>query len=455
MISLQYVLFGAGSFSALRSGLNFGWPSYALPQLLSNNSAVSLTNDEGSWIASMFVFEMIFGSLLATITVNAFGRKTMLLVASVPLCGNWLLIAYAKTSWSLYLARFIAGISDGLFFSSFPMFLAEVCNSKIRGFLITGVVAVMFIGVFLANLFGAFLSMSNVVFICAVLAIVPVCLYLIIPESPQFYIIKRNANRAKISLKKFNKNDNADVMLNLLNDTFTNQQNNKISWWQLFADKYNVKTLVLAVMLKFIHQFSGIVGITSYMETIFMKVKIDIDPIVFISVYFLLQLLISILTAFLIDRVGRRPLLLISMSSVTVGLFSVTIYFVLDSTQQENAPNYSWLAILGLFIYIIGYTLGLDNVPLVICSEIFTLNFKSYAIGITNAIFGLTGTAIPKIFQYTSDQYGAYVPFLIFAICSFCGLVFIYFFVPETKRKTLEEIQFWLKSKKSMIVRPD
>ncbi|KAF5290644.1 hypothetical protein FQR65_LT01934 [Abscondita terminalis] len=455
MVPLQYLLTCAGSFSILQSGLNSGWSSYALPQLLRNNSAIPLTNNEGSWVASTFIFGIIFGSLLTGLTVDFFGRRTMLLASSLMLFCVWLIIAYAKTSWDLYLARFIAGISDGLIFPCFSMYLAEVCNFKNRGLLLSGTIIALYLGALLANILGAFLSIAQAAFSSASLALVPFFLYLLVPESPQFYVIKKKNEKASITLEKFNKKGNVDNLINSIRNTLIEQQANKKSWLQLFTDKSDWKTLAIMVGLAFFSQFSGILGIIFYMETIFESASKDINPIILISIFYLLQILASFANTFLIDRVGRRPLLLTATCLVTVGLLCVTIYFWLENTGHKNSNIYSWLAIFGLFTFIVGYSIGLFTVPIVLCSEVFALDFKSCALTIVNLAFSLVGTAIPKFFQYAKDEYGTYAPFLTFTISSACGIVFISLFVPETKRMTLEEIQNNLRSKQSLLSKTD
>ncbi|KAF5290648.1 hypothetical protein FQR65_LT01938 [Abscondita terminalis] len=405
---MEYLLFCAGSLNLMQSGLNLGWPSYALPQLLRNDSAVPLTNNEGSWVASTFLLGTMSGSVLLALTVDVFGRRTMLCVTSLPVCASWLMIAYAKSPWYFYLARYIAGISDGAAFSCLPLYIAEVCNSNIRGFLISGTIVSAFLGIFIANLLGAFLSITKVALICAILAVVPFCLYLSIPESPQFYVIRRKFDKAKISLKKFNEKGDVDAVLNSLKITWIEQQANKKIWWQLFFDKNNCKYLGVIIALVVFQHSSGIMGITAYIETIFKKVNIEVDPIVFITVFYLLQIAVATLNSILIDKVGRRPLFLISTSLVSCGLFCVTIYFVLENAGQAHMSKYSWLAILGLFVYIVGYTTGLENIPIVLCSEIFSMNFKAPACGIKNIMFGLIGAAVPKFFQYTKDKVGTH-----------------------------------------------
>ncbi|KAF5290649.1 hypothetical protein FQR65_LT01939 [Abscondita terminalis] len=426
---VPFVFFTTCSLGVLQSGLTIGWSSHALPQLLSNDSAIQLTNYESSWVASSFFIGIIFGSVLAALTVDVLEEEQY---------------SNAKSSWFYYCARFIAGISDGATFSCLPLFVAEVCNAKIRGFLISGIILVSFVGVLLANILGAFLSITNVAVICAVLATVPFCLYLLIPESPQFYVIRKKFDKAKVSLMRFNKKDNVDVMLNILKKSWTEQQANK----KRFFDKHNSKYLGLIIVLVLFQQCSGVMGIAAYIETIFKNVNLQVNPIVLIGIFYLLQIAVATLNSLLVDRIGRRPLLFISTSLVSGGLFCITIYYVLEDLGQINTRKYSWLVILGLFVFIIGYTAGLENVPTVLCSEIFSLNFKASASAIKNITFGLTGAAVSKFFQYTKDEFGTYVPFLGFTICSICGIFFTYFFVPETKKQSLEEIQYRLRKKK-------
>ncbi|KAF5305815.1 hypothetical protein FQR65_LT07554 [Abscondita terminalis] len=433
---LQYVVFCAGSFATLQSGLNDGWPSFALPQLQSNTSTIPLTNGEGSWVASIFPIGTIFGSLLLAVTLDKYGRKTMLLVGSLPFCATWLMIAFASSFWELLVARFLAGILEGTMFFCVSVYLAEIADPQIRGFLITGTKAAHIFGLLLSNILGAFLTITKVAIISSILSL-GVMLCFLVPESPYFYMIKDDNVKAKQSMERFNENADFDSVRNALNE----QKIKNGKWYELFTVASNRKSLCLVMVFKIFQQFSGFISFVYYAQTLFRQSKNDVDPIILVSAFYLLQMIVMIINGLIIDKVGRKPLLVASISTVVVALLIVSVYFTLNNMTEIKVSDYSWCPVFGLFLYIIGYTLGLRNISYLIISEVFPLHVKSSAIAIVNITFGISAAGVSKFFQYTKDEYGLHVPLLVFSISSICSIPFFIFCIPETKSKTLEEIE--------------
>ncbi|KAF5305828.1 hypothetical protein FQR65_LT07567 [Abscondita terminalis] len=432
----QYVLFSAGSFGTLQSGLNDGWTSYALPQLQSNTSVLPLTNGEGSWIASAFPIGTIVGSIILALTLDAFGRKTMLLVGSLSFSATWLMIVFASSTWQLVVARFIAGIFDGIVFPCVPVYIAEVADPKIRGLLITGTKTSYIVGIFLSNLLGAFLTITVAGTVSALLSL-GVLICLLIPESPYFYMIKEDTEAAKTSMETYNTNCDIESIRNSLNE----QKGKNGNWFELFTDASNRKSLFLMITIKLLQQFTGFICFIFYAQTLFRESKNDVNPIILLSVYYLLQIIVMTINGMIVDRIGRKPLLVASTSTVATALFIISVYFTLENVTEVEVTNYSWCPVFALFLYIIGYTLGLQNIPYMIVSEIFPLHVKSAAVSIFSVVYGISSAAAAKFFQYTKDEFGMHVPFIAFFICSLCCLPVFIYLVPETKKKTLEDIE--------------
>ncbi|KAF5305832.1 hypothetical protein FQR65_LT07571 [Abscondita terminalis] len=425
------------------SGLNEGWSSFALPKLLSNSSSAPLSEDEGSWIASFYPLGTMCGSIISVLTLDAWGRKTMLLVGALPYCITWLVIASTRSAWILCVARFLAGTSEGIIFSCVPLFLAEVSDPKIRGFLITGSSTVCIFGIFLINFLGEFFNIAQVAYICLAL-VIGVCLCLLVPESPYFYLIKQDYNKAKLVMSMYNKTANFDVVQKSLIE-----QRNGGKFLELFTDASNRKSLCLIVACRVLQQLTGSVSFIFYAQTVFRECQNDISPIIFVSVYYLLQIIMMIINGVTVDRIGRRPLLIASTTIVTFALLIASVYFTLQNMTQLNVADYFWFPVVALFLYIIGYTLGLQNVLYIIVSEIFPLHVKSGAMAMFNASYGISAMLILKYFQFTKDKFGMHVPFITYTICSLCSLPLFALCIPETKRKTLEDIEQSIRSKQT------
>ncbi|KAF5290640.1 hypothetical protein FQR65_LT01930 [Abscondita terminalis] len=324
-IPVHYLVFFAGGFSTLQTGLYFGWFSFAMPKFGSDNSPIRISNDEGSWMASIFLIGTMVGGILIGLTIDVFGRKRMLLVASMPLCGCWLVIAFAQKSWQLHLASGVLGISDGMLYSCLPLYIAEVCDPNIR-------------------------------------------------------------------------------------------------------------------------LFTGNVGITLYAQTVFNEFEGVLNPVISLTIYCLLELTVIVVVGMLVDKVGRRFLVLSSISAVFVATSIISIYFTFEDISHIDVNNFSWVPIFGLFLYVIGFAFGLMNVPFILIGELFPPRVKSCASTAFTVFYGLISVTSTKVFQYTKDEYGMYVPFIIFACIALCGIPFVTFCIPETKKKTLEEIQIELQS---------
>ncbi|KAF5305825.1 hypothetical protein FQR65_LT07564 [Abscondita terminalis] len=429
----QYILFCACSFTSLQSGLNDGWSSFALPLLI---STIPLTKDESSWLVSVYPIGSVVGSTIFMLLADVFGRRTILLMGTLPLCGTWLWIAFARSTWELDVARFTAGFLDGFTTLCGVLYLAEVSDPKIRGLLITGCKMFYIAGLFVTNLLGAFLTVFQAAIISSAVSL-SVFLYLLVPESPYFHMIKNEDNKAKVNMKIFNKNADVDVIRNALNE----QKSKDGKWFELFTEANNRKSLYLIIVMKIFQQFSGIAIFVYYAQTVFSQSKDDVNPIIFVSIYYTLQITVMIINGLIVDKIGRKPLLLTSMCTVVVALLIVSTYFVLKNVTTIDVSEYSWCPVVGLFLYIVGYSLGLQNVPYIIVSEIFPLHVKSVASGIFCLVYGICAVVASKLFQYTTDKFGMHVPFIIFTISSICSIPFFALFVPETKKKTLEKIE--------------
>ncbi|KAF5290652.1 hypothetical protein FQR65_LT01942 [Abscondita terminalis] len=444
--SFQFLLFCAGCFSCLQSGFHLGWSSYALPQMFNKNSTIHLTNDEGFWVASMFLIGSVFGSTVCGLVVDVIGRKTVLVMISFPVCGCWLAIAYARYAWELHLARFILGFTDGAFYSCFPMYLAEICDANIRGLLISVTTGVYILGLLMANVMGEFLDMFVVAIIWGVLSLGTI-FYLLVPESPYFHMSKGNFDKARDSLEKFVEHKDVENVLASLKNSLKEQDTKRGTWLELFTDSSNRKCLYLVVLSRVFQQFTGFIGIIMYAQTVFEEFKEVVKPVISVSCYYILQGTVLIITALIVDKVGRKVLLVASITTVFLSLSVVSTYFILENMFEMNVSDYSWFPILGLFMYVIGFTFGLQNVPFILISELFPLHVKTYANALFSVLYGVTAATSTKFLQYTKDEYGMHVPFIVFTIVGMIGIPYYIICVPETKKKTLEEIQAQLKSK--------
>lgn len=425
----------------------FGWPSPSLPQLQSENSKIQITSSEGSWLVSASGIGSFAGSVLAAFLVARLGRKICILMTSPLYFTSWMMIAFANSYWVLFSARLVHGFTDGIGFISVPMYLCEIANPEVRGLISAGFPVMTAIGFLLINIFGAFWDITTTACVCSTISVVHFFSFCWMPDSPQ-YLIKRNRmEEAKKSFIVYNGNKNADTEFTNLIQSVKNEEECKGKCWELLTIKSNRKAFFIAIVLRTIQQFCGVTAIIAYANAIFNESDKNISSNLSCIIYFSLQTIAVILCSFLVDRIGRKPLLLISMAGSCVALSILGVYFCIKQ-YTGSISSFSFIPLLALVLYVVMSNFGLWSIPLLLLAELFPLNMQTYALGLGEIHFGLSVSITAKFFQITMDSFGMYVPFFTFAVVCLFGIAFVTVVVPETKGRTLEDIQNYLKDKR-------
>ncbi|KAK4873306.1 hypothetical protein RN001_015335 [Aquatica leii] len=448
----QYLAMMTGTLSIISSGMHYGWPSPSLPQLQHPNSTIPITNEEGSWMAVMPLAGAIVGSVIGAIILDVIGRKKSVLLTAIPFFTAWLMVAYGKSVSVLISARFVAGVADGLAFCAVPMYLGEIADPKIRGFLGSSCSVTWIFGMLLINILGSYLSISIAAIISSVFPVILIVTFMWMPESPYYLIMKGRHEEAKKSLRIFKRVQDVDGELERLSIAVEEQNTNTGKFFDLFTVKSNRKAVFIMMGIRAFQQCSGTMAITFYAHTIFKNAGDDISSSTATIIYFAVQVLLSSLSSIVVDRTGRRPLLMISTVGSASALFIEGTYFYLKSAHPElNVEQYSYIPIVALIMFVVLFGIGLQAIPILMLGELFSTNIKAFALCLADIYFNIVAALVSKFFQAMKDNYGMHVPFFAFTCCCGLGLLFIIFCVPETKGKTLEQIQDELRGKPKQI----
>ncbi|KAF2884951.1 hypothetical protein ILUMI_21228 [Ignelater luminosus] len=446
----QFLVMLTATLSSICGGMQHGWSSPSLPQLLSNTSTIQVTSEEGSWAAVMSLIGAVGGSPVAVLILDVIGRKKVILLSCMPHIIAWIMIAYAKSIETIFSARFIAGISNGLIVTTLIMYLGEIADPKVRGALCSSVPVTWIFGIFLINLIGSYLSIKTTALISLALPLLCLITFVWMPESPYYLIMKGNIQQASANLKTLKRMDNVRPDLEKMITAVKKQKENSGRYLDLFTVESHRKAFVIAIILRLTQQFSGISAITFYAQIIFEEAgSLSILSAREASlVYFAIEIILCVCCSMTVDRVGRRPLLVISLIGVGFSLLIEGSYFYLLDECNIDLNNFKWVPLVALIGYVIFFSLGMEPVLAAILSEIFPINVKPFALCLVEICCCLSATGASKFFQITKDSFGLYVPFFSFSVVAVLALIFIILFVPETKGKTLEEIQDELKGLK-------
>ncbi|KAB0796206.1 hypothetical protein PPYR_10267 [Photinus pyralis] len=442
----QYLSTVAGSFAVLSFGVNLGWTSPYNPQIINGTFPdITMTSEEGSWIAVMPPLATPVGAVIGALLVDRIGRKhTTLLMAPFTLA-MFILLAFAKSVILIGFSRFVIGVAEGTLYTTLPMYLGEISDPAIRGILTASIGFAVLLGTLLINVFGFYFSIFVTSLACCLIPIIHFFTFMWMPESPYYLIKKKRYDEARKALEVLRGAMDIEGEMKSLCDAVTRQEaDEKASWTDIFTIKSNRRAAFIFVILCLTRKFSGNNPFLFYTATIFHAAGGSLDPNLSVIIFLCTQIVAATVALDLLDRFGRRPMIIAATVVVVIALAVIASYFYLQAIASPIIAHLGWLPLTVLAMYIIFYNLGLELSPIVYLGELFPTNVKATALGFAETFSAIFSIFTAKIFQILNDSYGMYVPFWMFSSCCVIGLIFIIKCVPETKNKTLEEIQMEL-----------
>ncbi|XP_044731833.1 facilitated trehalose transporter Tret1-like [Chrysoperla carnea] len=448
---LQYYAAITCTIAMFISGMTYVWPSPSLPKLMSRTSAIPITKDEGSWLASFTPVGDLFGAPLAAFTADYFGRKNAILIATVPYLIHWLIIYFASSLPHLLIARFLCGFADGQILTILPMYIGEMAEYDIRGRLGNLITVMADLGTLFVYCVGPYVSITAMALLSCIFPIMVFILFYPMPDSPYYHLSKLDYLSASRSLRQFRGRDEVDEELVQLHQVVTEQMIQPSTWGELFKNKTNLKALLIVIGLKSSQQLSGISAFLVYSELIFTEAAGNIDPSISAMIFGFIQLVSSAFSAVAVDYIGRKPLLISSCIGSAVALFAQGTYFYLLQ-HSYDVTGFKWVPLTSMLLFIVMYCYGLGAIVFMMPSEMFPTNIKAKALCLLDLYFALTAFLVMKLFEVVSSNYGDHAPFYGFMVFTLMSIVFIVYCVPETKGKTLHEIQSILSGHESGFV---
>lgn len=218
------------------------------------------------------------------------------------------------------------------------------------------------------------------------------------PESPYYYLKFERSERAERSLRALR---SGDIRLELKNIEINVQEDmkNRGSWGDLLTEATNRKALWISLGIFTIQQLCGSAAVVAYAQEIFAKTGGDLESYQESIILGCVQVATCLLTVILVDRVGRKPLLLLSALGVGLMNGSLGTYFFFADSNKESVQNITWLPLVAILIYIVSYAIGLSTVPYVILGEMFPTNVKLYASCVAHIYTGISMFMVQKLFQ--------------------------------------------------------
>ncbi|XP_070043481.1 sugar transporter ERD6-like 8 isoform X5 [Nicotiana tomentosiformis] len=369
---------------------------YSSPTQFSIMDELNLSYSQYSVFGSILTIGAMLGAITAGRIADLLGRKGAMRLSSVICSAGWLAIYLAKEPMVLYLGRVLSGYSIGIISYVVPMFVGEISPNKLRGAL----------------------SSTN---------------QAMNGEEEEFEaaLRKLRGKHADISYERSTIQEYLTILQTLPKVTFVN----------LF-DRSNYRAVIISVGLMAFQQFVGINGIVFYSTEIFKSA--GFNPSLGTILFGILQVGVTAGGALLIDRTGRRPLLMMSASGLLLGnlLIAFSFFFKAHSVALTLVPN---LAILGVLVYIAFFSIGMGAGPWLIMSEVFPLHVKGLGGGLVTLMNWFGSWVISYTFNFLM-LWSSHGTFFLYAFVCLLATIFIYKMIPETKGRRLEEIHASLNS---------
>ncbi|OXB66886.1 hypothetical protein ASZ78_013547 [Callipepla squamata] len=439
---------------------------------------------------SIFAIGGLVGAIIVTPIVKFFGRKCTLLLNNVFAVTAALLMSLSQLAGSfemLILGRVIMGVDAGISLSALPMYLSEISPKEIRGSL--GQVTAIFIcvGVFsgqvlgLPEIFGTEFRWPFLFGVIIVPALVQVVILPFLPESPRYLLLeKHNTSMAEkealevdfgvedvrianlptlyfsidtvaemkwslaSTLMRFpeafqtflGKDDVSQEVEEVLAESRIQRNTKLVSVLQLLKTRAVRWQVITVIVTMGCYQLCGLNAIWYYTNNIFSEAGISSETIPYVTLSTgAVETLAAVSSGLVIERLGRRPLLI-------GGFGLMVVFFAVLTVSLTLQNNVSWLPYLSIFCIlaiIASFCIGPGGIPFVLTGEFFQQSQRPAAFMVAGTVNWLSNFAVGLLFPFIQSGLQTYC-FLVFAAICFAGAMYLFFVLPETKNKTLSEI---------------
>jgi sugar porter (SP) family MFS transporter len=445
-------MIGVGGVTFL-AGLLFGYDqgviSGALPLLQKD---LGLSTLESEIVTSWVTLGALFGALVAGGTADRIGRRWTAVAAGVLFAIGALIEAVAPGPGMLTFGRVVTGLGVGSASVVAPLYAAEMAPKRLRGRFVSTYQLAITVGIFFAYLADDALTGSDRWRLMFALAVIPgaalVVGFLVMPESARWLLKMGRREEARASLVKVDGPELADSELETIEaDLEAEALEGQASWSEVFSPGLR-RALWVGVGLATLQQVTGINAIIYYANEIFAEAGFTTaEQQAKATLYAVgaVNVLATFIAVAWVDRFGRRPLLFSGLIGMTVSLAAVGFSFAALENQPEGGPTSTTVGglvtVLALVVFIASFAFSLGPIVWTIISEIYPNRVRGRAMAVATAVNWFAAFIVAQFFLSLVDAIGESTTFFMFSALCIVTYAFVHRWVPETKGKSLEEIQ--------------
>ena len=433
-----YVVAIIASLGGLLSGYDTGVISGAL--LFINETWVLPDTLQGFLVSSVLIGAVI-GAATNGVLADIFGRKKIILATAIIFILGSILCAFAPNVYILILSRIFVGFAVGIVNFVVPLYLSEISPKALRGTLVSlyqwaitaGILFSYFINAIFAQAVYSWRWMLFAGVLPGLILFIGMCF---MKDTPRWLVSKNREDEAKLVFNKIEPDLDSQIEINEIKSTLQAEQKDV----RFRFKKWMIMPFVVGIGIMFAQICTGINTIIYYAPTIFKTAGFDsnLTAIYATTGIGIVNFVMTIVAVFFTDKIGRKPLLYFGLTGVMLSLFALSASFAFADVLGDNLK---WLAVGSLVTYIVCFAMSLGPIGWILVSEVFPLKIRGIAMSICTVSNFAFNFFVVASFPILLHRIGGAWTFAIFGIVSILCIIFVYFFVPETKGISLEQIE--------------
>jgi SP family galactose:H+ symporter-like MFS transporter len=441
----------AAAFAAL-GGLLFGYDTGVISgALIFIQKTFSLSTFHQELVVSVVLVGACVGALSGGRLADRFGRRIMLIFTAIIFILGAIVCAVAVSVTMLIVGRAIVGLGIGFASSTVPLYISEVSPAGARGWQVSLFQLAITVGILAAYLVDYAFSGSEDWRWMLGLAVLPGAALglgmLVLPESPRWHAQRGNVQKARSVLAKVRGTQDVDAEMAEIEATLhTSHERGKLS--DLWLPEVRL-AMVIGIGLAILQQVTGINTVIYYAPKIIQSAGIPSasGAILATAGIGVVNVAMTVVSMWLIDRVGRRPLLLTGIGGmiVTLGVLGYAFY------SPARGGSFATIAVVTLMAYVAAFAISLGPIFWLLIAEIYPLKIRGSAEGVAAGTNWAANFLVTVTFLTLAQTIGASWTFWLYAALAVAAWIFCYTLVPETKGRTLEEIEAAWRIKKHVV----
>ena len=429
-----------------------------------------LTNIQLGWAVASLTLTSTLAMMMAGPISDRYGRRPVLKVAALLFAISAIASAIAPDYITLVAARMLGGFGVGAALIIAPMYIAEIAPADIRGRMVSfnqlniviGISVAYFSNFLILNLGQSDLSWAQslhmgewgwrwMLGVEALTAIIYFFALFSVPESPRWLIMRGKAEEALQVFTRVSGKTQAEADIKVVNDSLDAEAHlEKGTLKELFLPAMRL-VLTIGIVIAILQQITGINSVFFYAPMIFEQSGIGTDAAFMQAVLVgIVNLVATVVAILLIDKLGRRPLLITGLVIIATSMLLLAYSFGSASTSPtgELVGMNPTLILIGILSFVAGFGISLGPVMWVLFSELFPNRIRGIAISFCGLINSSVSFIVQLVFPWELEHFGPSTTFLIYGSFAIIGLIFVMRMLPETKGRSLEELQAELVIKK-------